>query len=177
MRPTIFATAVTVLCAAVLGASAAAEVIGATGQEALETGRSGTVFTWRTPDDGANGSFIPRPAFQDASGRICRGFDQTVTIGGQVQQVQGTACRQPDGWWELRSAAIDGPTPRFMPAPPPVIVHAPPPVIYDYRPVYHGPVYRYPRPHPQASVHIRIGPHHRLHNHHRHRHPHRHRLW
>ena len=96
------------------------------------------------------------------------------TIGGQVQQVQGTACRQPDGWWELRSAAVDGPTPRFVPAAPPVIVHAPPPVIYDYRPVYHGPVYRYPRPHPQASVHIRIGPHHRLHHH---RHPHRHRRW
>jgi hypothetical protein len=138
MRLTICARAFVVLFAWTLAAQAGAQVIGTTGQEALETARSGTVFTWRNPDDGTSGSFIPRPAFQDAAGRICRAFDQTVMIGGQMQQAQGTACRQSDGWWELRSAAVDGPppAPRFVPAP--VIVHAPPPIIYDYRPIHYA---------------------------------------
>jgi hypothetical protein len=174
MRLTICARAFVVLFAWTLAAQAGAQVIGTTGQEALETARSGTVFTWRNPDDGTSGSFIPRPAFQDAAGRICRAFDQTVMIGGQMQQAQGTACRQSDGWWELRSAAVDGPppAPRFVPAP--VIVHAPPPIIYDYRPVHYAPVYRYPRPYHHSSIQIRVGP--PRHHPHRH-HPHRHRRW
>jgi hypothetical protein len=34
-------------------------------------------------------------------GRQCREFLQTVTIGGRSEQAYGTACRQPDGSWEL----------------------------------------------------------------------------
>ena len=28
---------------------------------------------------------------------------QTITVGGEVQQGYGTACRQPDGTWKIQS--------------------------------------------------------------------------
>jgi hypothetical protein len=33
--------------------------------------------------------------------RYCREFQQTVTVGGKTEQAYGTACRQPDGAWEI----------------------------------------------------------------------------
>ncbi len=37
------------------------------------------------------------------TGRYCREFQQTVTIGGRTEQAYGTACQQPDGAWEVVS--------------------------------------------------------------------------
>jgi surface antigen len=37
------------------------------------------------------------------SGKYCREFQQTVTIGGKTEQAYGTACRQPDGSWQIVS--------------------------------------------------------------------------
>lgn len=37
------------------------------------------------------------------SGRYCREFQQEVTVGGKTEQAYGTACRQPDGSWEVVS--------------------------------------------------------------------------
>jgi surface antigen len=176
MRPTLFVRAVVALFAGLLAARADAQAIGAAGQDALENARSGTVVTWRDPDDGTSGSFVPRPAFQDASGRICREFDQTVAIGGRPQQVRGTACRRPDGWWQLQHAAVDvAPSaPHFVPAPvtiyAPPPVYLPPPIVYDYRPVFLRPGHPYARAHHGPSIHIAVGPH-------RHRHRHFHRHW
>jgi len=178
MRPTFFGRAVAALVAGLLSARADAQAIGAAGQDALENARSGTVVTWRDPDAGTSGSFMPKPGFQDASGRICREFDQTVTIGGQLQQVTGTACRRPDGWWQLQHAAVDVAPPalRFVPAPvtiyAPPPVYLPPPIVYRDYPVYLRPAYPYARPYHGPSIHIAIGPQ-------RHRHHHRrfHRHW
>lgn len=36
-----------------------------------------------------------------AGQRYCREFSQNVTIGGQVEQAYGTACRTADGDWQL----------------------------------------------------------------------------
>ncbi len=38
---------------------------------------------------------------QSSSGRYCREFQQTVTIGGRSEQAYGTACMQPDGAWQI----------------------------------------------------------------------------
>ncbi|MFN9974913.1 MAG: hypothetical protein ACK58T_33980, partial [Phycisphaerae bacterium] len=89
MRPEILVGATIAPCNGTLPVPGSGQTIGAAGQEALEHARSGTVLTWRNPDDGTSGSFVPKPAFQDPSGRICREFEQTVTIGGQLQQVWG----------------------------------------------------------------------------------------
>lgn len=37
------------------------------------------------------------------SGRYCREFQHEVTIGGKTEKAYGTACRQPDGSWEVIS--------------------------------------------------------------------------
>ena len=36
-----------------------------------------------------------------SSGRYCREFQQVVNVGGQKEESYGTACRQPDGSWEI----------------------------------------------------------------------------
>ena len=72
-----------------------------TTQHALEKQPSGTSSTWRNPDSGNHGSITPRPAFQNSSGKYCREYQQSVTVGGQQQNAYGTACRQPDGTWKI----------------------------------------------------------------------------
>jgi surface antigen len=58
-------------------------------------------ITWR--DQGGAGRYevIPSPAYQDRQGRYCREYQSTATIGGQSQPTYGTACRQPDGSWQI----------------------------------------------------------------------------
>lgn len=70
-------------------------------QRALETQRVGAPTTWRNPDTGNSGSITPTRTYQTASGRYCREYQQTVTIGGQRHQSYGTACRRPDGSWQI----------------------------------------------------------------------------
>lgn len=72
-----------------------------TNQQAFEYGRSGTAQSWRNPDSGHYGSVVPRPAYQTSGGQYCREFQQTITVGGRTEQGYGTACRQPDGSWQI----------------------------------------------------------------------------
>ena len=41
--------------------------------------------------------------YQASNGQYCREYEQSVTIGGKPQKSYGTACRQPDGMWQLVS--------------------------------------------------------------------------
>ena len=70
-------------------------------QQALETGKSGANTTWRNPDSGNSGAITPQPAYQEASGRHCREFQQAITVAGKTESAYGTACRQPDGTWRI----------------------------------------------------------------------------
>lgn len=72
-----------------------------TNYQAFEYGRSGTAQTWRNPDSGNYGAVVPRPAYQTATGQYCREFQQSITVGGRSEQGYGTACRQPDGSWQI----------------------------------------------------------------------------
>jgi len=54
-------------------------------------------------DGGATGSVTAVREGTTSAGRYCREFQQTVTIGGRTEQAYGTACKQPDGAWELVS--------------------------------------------------------------------------
>jgi len=67
----------------------------------LESTPSGTVSEWHNPDSDHSGSFTPTRTYQVADGRYCREFQQTVRVGGQTERAYGTACRQPDGSWEI----------------------------------------------------------------------------
>ncbi len=69
----------------------------------LETTPSGTTSTWQNPDSGHMGTTTPVRTYQQPDGLYCREFQQTVTIGGKTERAFGTACRMPDGSWEIAS--------------------------------------------------------------------------
>lgn len=69
-------------------------------RRSLESAKSGSVSTWNNPDTGHSGTFKPVRTYQK-QGRYCREYVQSVRIGGKVQEAYGTACRQPDGSWEM----------------------------------------------------------------------------
>ena len=72
-------------------------------QNALETTPAGQTSIWRNPVNGHWGTVTPSRTFQDASGRYCRDYRQTVTVDGQEHQGNGTACRETDGAWRIMS--------------------------------------------------------------------------
>lgn len=72
-------------------------------QSALEYNRTNQASTWVNPDTGGTGSVVPVRTFQNAEGRPCREFQETIVIGGREEQGYGTACRQPDGTWRIVS--------------------------------------------------------------------------
>ena len=69
-------------------------------QYALESGQSGQPVEWRNPDSGHYGTVTPQRAYQ-ANDSYCREYTQTVSIGGKTERAYGTACRQPDGSWQI----------------------------------------------------------------------------
>jgi surface antigen len=69
----------------------------------LETTPSGTTTSWVNPDNGNRGTVMPTRTFRGQDGNYCRDFQQSVVIQGQSQQLNGTACRQPDGSWRTQS--------------------------------------------------------------------------
>jgi surface antigen len=72
-----------------------------TAHQALEYNRSDQTSSWRNPDTGHSGTVTPRRTYREPSGRYCREYTQTVLIGGEEEQAYGTACRRPDGKWEI----------------------------------------------------------------------------
>ena len=73
-----------------------------TTQDALERKPTGQVAEWTNPDSGHRGTITPVETYQRDDGRYCREFQQTVTVGGRTEQAYGTACRQPDGTWQIQ---------------------------------------------------------------------------
>lgn len=69
--------------------------------DALEYNRSGEPSHWHNPDSGHYGEVTPEPAYERGPGEYCREYQQTVVIGGKEQEAYGTACRRPDGSWEI----------------------------------------------------------------------------
>lgn len=57
--------------------------------------------TIRWEDNDASGSVTMTREGTGSEGRYCREFTQNVEIGGEAQQVYGTACRNPDSSWEI----------------------------------------------------------------------------
>ena len=72
-------------------------------QKALETGQPGQSLPWSNPQSGNSGTITPQKYYQNTSGQYCREYSQTITVGGKTQQGYGTACRQPDGTWQIVS--------------------------------------------------------------------------
>ncbi|MEQ8281789.1 MAG: RT0821/Lpp0805 family surface protein [Parvibaculum sp.] len=105
----LWATGAGVLLGALIGSEigksldrADRAAMGQTTYNALETGRSGQAVQWRNPDSGNYGTVTPQSAYQ--SGNVtCREYTQTINVGGRSEQAYGTACRQPDGSWQIQN--------------------------------------------------------------------------
>jgi surface antigen len=72
-------------------------------QMSLETGRTGQTSGWQNPDSGNSGSFTPTRTYQQQGGQYCREYQQEIVVAGERQQSYGTACRQPDGSWQVQN--------------------------------------------------------------------------
>lgn len=71
---------------------------------AIESRPTGTVTKWQNPDTGMQYDVTPTRTYKSTStGDYCR--EVTIgqaEIGSKRQEVYGTACRQPDGSWEMQ---------------------------------------------------------------------------
>lgn len=70
-------------------------------QEALETAQPGQPLPWNNPQSGHGGTITPSAPYQNAGGQYCREFTHKINVGGQSETGYGTACRQPDGSWQI----------------------------------------------------------------------------
>lgn len=70
---------------------------------AFEDTPSGQPVQWRDPDSRNHGSYTPQRTYRTNQGGYCREYSQWVVIDGREEQAYGTACRQPDGTWQIRS--------------------------------------------------------------------------
>lgn len=70
-------------------------------QDTLEYAPTGMTSSWSNPDSGNSGTFTPSRTYTTSQGQYCREYQTTVTVGGEVQSAYGTACRKPDGSWEI----------------------------------------------------------------------------
>lgn len=72
-----------------------------TSQRALETAQPGQSLPWENPESGNSGTITPSNYYQTAQGSYCREYTQTINVGGKSEKGYGTACRQPDGSWQI----------------------------------------------------------------------------
>ncbi len=56
---------------------------------------------WQNPDNGVAYQVTPTRTYQLNSGQYCREYQATATVGGRPQATYGTACRTPDGDWQI----------------------------------------------------------------------------
>ena len=70
-------------------------------QNALENAPDGKLISWRNPNNGHNGYITPIKTYQKMEGEYCREFQQVVKVNGKDQSAYGTACRKPDGSWQI----------------------------------------------------------------------------
>lgn len=67
---------------------------------ALENVRTGVPSSWVNPDTGYEYVITPTETYDSGSGP-CREYTLDAKIGGETEQIYGTACRQADGSWMI----------------------------------------------------------------------------
>jgi surface antigen len=95
-------------------------------QYAMENNAVNHAAEWVNPDAATSGAVVPIRTFADSQGQPCREFITSIVIGGREEQGYGTACRQPDGSWQIVAGE------QSVVAPPPTVVFSPPPRYYFY---------------------------------------------
>ncbi|NIP72929.1 MAG: glycine zipper 2TM domain-containing protein [Gammaproteobacteria bacterium] len=68
----------------------------------LEYNKTGQTSAWQNPDTGYAYTVTPTETYTADSGTgPCREFTMQATVGEEVEEVYGTACRQADGSWKI----------------------------------------------------------------------------
>jgi len=70
-------------------------------ERTLESVPTQSTATWRNPDTQVEYQVTPTTTYESPDGRYCREYITAATVAGETQQIYGTACRQPDGSWEV----------------------------------------------------------------------------
>ena len=68
---------------------------------ALNEVGDGVTLVWQRPERGLVGRIRPVSAFRDEKGRVCRHLVYSLTLGTYQREIDGVACREPDGSWSL----------------------------------------------------------------------------
>ena len=98
------ATAAGTLLGALAGASIAQSMDTADNEcirKALDAAPDQKQVAWQNPDANAQYKITPVKSYNDRAGRYCREYLTEAVVGGRTEKGYGTACRQPDGAWEL----------------------------------------------------------------------------
>jgi surface antigen len=61
----------------------------------------GVTLVWQRAERHLEGRIKPVSAFRDDRGRICRHVLYSLTLGNYRRQIEGVACREPNGSWSL----------------------------------------------------------------------------
>ena len=61
----------------------------------------GRTVKWNNPETGHHGTVTATRDGVASTGEYCREYQTQVVVGGKVQNAYGTACRKPDGSWEI----------------------------------------------------------------------------
>lgn len=69
----------------------------------LEYARNNQPIAWQNPGNRAQYQVTPIRAYQAPNGLNCREYTTTATINGRSQRIDDTACRLPNGLWQLQS--------------------------------------------------------------------------
>src|SRR5579872_3700182 len=69
--------------------------------QALEGNSVGQPAYWQNQKTGTNYTVVPTKNVTDDGNQYCREYRSTANVAGKKQQVYGTACRQPDGSWQV----------------------------------------------------------------------------
>ena len=68
---------------------------------ALNQVEDGGTFLWQKKSRSLKGMIKPSKAFRNADGRVCRHVIYALSLGRFLKQIEGIACRQNDGRWQL----------------------------------------------------------------------------
>ncbi len=71
--------------------------------EVLRGGQKDASLPWENPRSGARGTVTPIATTYTQDGRTCRNFLVSYVNGRAESWMQGEACREREGAWEVRS--------------------------------------------------------------------------
>lgn len=69
--------------------------------QVLEQARTNQTVTWAGAQPNESYTVEPTRTWTHEDGRPCREYTTTAVIDGQASQAYGTACRNPDGSWQI----------------------------------------------------------------------------